>query len=292
MSGTDDILKTKDKIKIGIASIFIVLFILILVMVLHSKSVEKEVLSKPVNQIDVSTETYSNDCYSCTLSNNTEKYNGVNKVKVVDCDLKLLESINTNTGKASKIREDGTEFKLYNIVQDKAEKYMEEGLKTDTYKLSAKLFLNYEDKKNYVGEIVLYRLKEISGTEFTKEELDNIKGYLLDKFSKINLKSYNLFGCFAKNGTDSFSIQGGSAPESGFFGSGYDDLVKECSNIWGSEEKFLSWCKNYNKVEFHQGEIFKYKKDYDKYAGALVIIGGLVIVIVKSIFKKKEENKE
>ena len=290
MLGTDSIFKTKDRIKISIASVLGVLFVFILFASLYNKSAEEEVLSKPVNQIDISTETYSNDCYSCSISNNTEKYDGTNKVKVVDCDLTLLESINTNNGKASTIREDGTEFKLYNIAQDKAEKYKSEGLKTDTYKLSAKLYLNYEGKKTYAGEIVLYRLKEISGTEFTEEEISNIKGYLSDKFSNKNLKEYKLFGSFCKNGTDSFSIQGGSAPESGFFESSYDGLLEECSKIWGSGEKFLSWCKSYNKVEFHQGEVFKYKNDYNKYAGVLVIIGGLIAVIIISIFNNKKEE--
>lgn len=289
---TDNVFTVKDRIKISIASLLGVLFIFILFATSYNKSAEEEVLSKPVNQIDISTETYSNDCYSCSISNNSEKYDGTNKVKVVDCDLTLLESINTNSGKASTIRENGTEFKLYNIVQDKAEKYKSEGLKTDTYKLSAKLYLNYDGKKTYAGEIVLYRLKEISGTEFTEEEIRNIKGYLSDKFSNKSLKDYKLFGSFEKSGTDDFSIQGGSAPESGFFESNYDEYMAECSKIWGNEEKFLSWCKSYNKVEFHQGEVFKYKNDYEKYAGVLVIIGGLIAVIIKSIFSKKKEENE
>ena len=108
----------------------------------------ENITDKGVNLIEVSTKEYNNECYKCKLGVEEEKYDGENKVIVTNCDIELLESIDKEKeGKGDKIRNRGKEFKLYNIDINKAKEYEKDGLKTDTYELTIKLYLNYEDKK-------------------------------------------------------------------------------------------------------------------------------------------------
>lgn len=215
----------------------------------------KSITDKGVNLIEVSTKEYNNECYKCSLGVEEEKYDGKNKVIVTNCDIELLESIDKEKeGKGDKIRNKGKEFKLYNIDINKAKKYKKEGLKTDTYELTIKLYLNYEGKKVLAGEIRCYRLSELNGEKFSSAEIDKIKSQVSEVFKGKSVSDYTLFGKFSRSGSDDFRIEGGMYPESGFFQTDYTTQIEECKQLWGTENKFLTWCRQFNSVDFYQGQ--------------------------------------
>lgn len=269
-------------------SIALVALALLLGYCYFSEIKTDEVTDKGVNLIEISEKTYTNDCYSCSVGEEAEKYDGKNKVKVTNCNLELLESIDTKEGKGEKIRNTGKEFKLYNIDVEKAKKYHEDGFKTDTYELSIKLYLNYDGKKVLAGEIRCYRLSELSGEKFSDAEIDKIKTQITKIFKDKSLSEYELFGKFNKVGSDNFRIEGGMYPESGFFQTDYTTQISECNELWGNEKDFLSWCNQFNSVDFHQGQ--EYKEGYND----LIMVLGIVIflLLVYWSFKKPAINKE
>lgn len=216
----------------------------------------KDITEKGVNKIEVSSKTYKNDCYSCKVGSEEEKYNGKEKVTVADCDLELLERISTSEGKGNKLRKNGREFKLYNIDIDKAREYEKNGFKTDTYELSIKLYLKYANKKVLAGEIKCYRLSKMNGVAFDEREMDTIKSQVSKVFDDKSLSGYKLFGDFAKAGTDKFSVNGGIYPESGFLTIDYSTQEEECNKLWGTEKDFLNWCRQFNSVTFYQGQSY------------------------------------
>ena len=242
---------------------------------------------KGVNLIEVSTKEYNNECYKCKLGVEEEKYDGENKVKVTNCDLELLESIDTEEGKGKKIRNTGKEFKLYNIDVERAKKYHEDGFKTDTYELSIKLYLNYDGKKVLAGEIRCYRLSELNGEKFSDDEISNIKTQITNLFKDKSLSEYELFGKFNKVGSDDFRIEGGMYPESGFFQTDYTTQINECKELWGTEKDFLSWCNQFNSVDFHQGQ--KYDEGYNEIIAVFGVI--LFLLLAYWFFKKPAGNK-
>lgn len=269
-------------------SIALVALALLLGYCYFSEIKTDEVTDKGVNLIEISEKTYTNDCYSCSVEEEAEKYDGKNKVKVTNCNLELLESIDTEEGKGKKIRNTGKEFKLYNIDVERAKKYHEDGFKTDTYELSIKLYLNYDGKKVLAGEIRCYRLSELSGEKFSDAEIDKIKTQITKIFKDKSLSEYELFGKFNKVGSDNFRIEGGMYPESGFFQTDYTTQISECNELWGNEKDFLSWCNQFNSVDFHQGQ--EYKEGYND----LIMVLGVVIflLLVYWSFKKPAINKE
>lgn len=215
----------------------------------------KGITDKDINLIEVSTKEYNNECYKCSLGVEEEKYDGKNKVIVTNCDIELLESIDIEKGgKGNKIRNKGKEFKLYNIDINKAKEYEKDGLKTDTYELTIKLYLNYEGKKVLAGEIRCYRLSELNEEKFSSAEIDKIKSQVSEVFKDKPISDYTLFGKFSKAGSDDFRIEGGMYPESGFFQTDYTTQIEECKQIWGTENKFLTWCRQFNSVDFYQGQ--------------------------------------
>lgn len=246
----------------------------------------ENITDKGVNLIEVSTKEYNNECYKCKLGVEEEKYDGENKVIVTNCDIELLESIDTEEeGKSDKIRNRGKDFTLYNIDINKAKEYEKDGLKTDTYELTIKLYLNYEGKKVLVGEIKCYRLSELNGEKFSSEEIDKIKSQVSEVFKGKSFSEYTLFGKLSKSGSDDFRIEGGMYPESGFFQTDYTTQIEECKQIWGTEEKFLTWCKQFNSVDFYQGQ--EYSDGFNPIILIFVAFLLLVYLYIK-ISKKKQ----